>query len=90
MRLNGYLQVSVKDRMEAIDITDQAFSLGNVAPSVLEGGGVGDHFFWTYVVVAVVVLVAGIVAYKYLTRRPSGTIDCTGGFCNRDECHPTE
>lgn len=75
--------------MDAIDITDSAFSLdGPIVNPVNASDSFTDYTMFIYIGVAIVVSFITIFVYKYYNTKSSRTndseLDCPAGFCNMD------
>ena len=75
--------------MDAIDITDSAFSLG--IPSVNEAisgeSGINDYTIFIYIGAAILVAFIGMFVYKFYMNKTQSDVeqsDCPGGFCTMD------
>ena len=76
--------------MDAIDITDSAFSLGipSVNESMSGGSGTTDYTIFIYIGAAILVAFIGMFVYKFYMNKTHSDIeqlDCPGGFCTMDD-----
>jgi len=74
--------------MDGIDITDSAFALDVPSmESILTTGGDGstDYTMFIYIGIAIVVVIIGILIYKYFQNKNIvQEEDCPGGFCTME------
>jgi hypothetical protein len=80
--------------MDAIDITDSAFSLGipDVNNVISVGGGFQDYTMFIYIGAAILVAFIGMFIYKfYMNKRVNDNqeLDCEGGFCTMGDKPPS-
>ena len=78
--------------MDAIDITDSAFSLGipDANNVITTGGGVQDYTMFIYIGVAILVAFIGMFVYKFCMNKKATDnqeLDCEGGFCTMGDKH---
>lgn len=78
--------------MDAIDITDSAFSLGlsDVNEVITSGGGLKDYTMFIYIGAAILVIFIGMFVYKFYINKKTDNeqIDCEGGFCTMNSRPP--
>ena len=72
--------------MDAIDITDSAFSLGipDTNNVITTGGGFQDYTMFIYIGAAILVAFIGLFVYKFCMNKKvndNQELDCEGGFC---------
>lgn len=70
--------------MEAIDITDSAFSLDIPDTNQIIGGSsTTDYTMFIYIGAAILVAFIGILIYKFYQNKKNKEqeLDCEGGFC---------
>lgn len=71
--------------MDAIDITDSAFSLGlpDVNEVISTSDGLKDYTMFIYIGAAILVAFIGMFVYKFYINKKTDNeqIDCEGGFC---------
>lgn len=97
MSLNYYLFVKYQyNKMDSIDITDSAFSLGMPdLDQVISSGGsssFGDYNTFIYVGGAILIIFICMLVYRYYQNKKasqmnSDTEDCPGGFCTMNQKH---
>ena len=82
--------------MDAIDITDPAFSLDfpNANDIITMDGDMKDYTMFIYIGAAILVAFIGMFVYKFYMNKQSENanknLDCEGGFCNMsDRPHST-
>jgi hypothetical protein len=79
--------------MDAIDITDSAFSLGlpDVNDVIATGGGLKDYTMFIYIGIAILVAFIGTFVYKFYMNKKkvdNEQLDCEGGFCTMSSRPP--
>ena len=71
--------------MDAIDITDSAFSLGVTDVNQIVGGSsTTDYTMFIYIGAAILVIFIGMLIYKFYQNKKNNEsmqLDCQGGFC---------
>ena len=78
--------------MDAIDITDSAFSLEMPGVNeVISVNGMKDYTMFIYIGAAIVVVFISMFIYKfYMNKATLNQMDCSGGFCtmsNNTDCN---
>jgi len=75
--------------MDAIDITDSAFALDVPSMNSLlttGGDGLPDYNMFIYIGIAIVLVIIGILIYKfYQNKKNVSEEDCPGGFCTMEQ-----
>jgi len=71
--------------MDAIDITDSAFSLNmpDINQVISTGGSSTDYTMYMYIGAAILVVIVGLFIYKFYQNKKNNQqqLDCEGGFC---------
>ena len=79
--------------MDAIDITDSAFSLDIPNTSdITMGGGFKDYTMFIYIGAAILVAFIAMFIYKFYMNKKvneNQELDCQGGFCTMGNKPPS-
>jgi hypothetical protein len=77
--------------MDAIDITDSAFSLDATDANMIFGGSsINDYTMFIYIGAAILIIIIGMFIYNFYQNKKNSEnqgqeLDCERGFCTMEQ-----